>query len=465
MHQGRCTTFDPEQPPAETTAAEPQTKLRKECAGCKMILGVHFYSKNQWKRVSLSRRCKSCTSSYVVKKESEEKKIPKKRMPKRSLPDKSSTPMEKKQKIAPDADEIKKISLAEETVPPAKDINGSKHDKKVQSNNELAVKPKEKVDETTKKKLAAVQMEERKKIMKKRPLSIPFSERKNFYFEWASFPITKSDEQSVGNIIVQRGDFGPIDKHRRSEIAGILETRSQMNPSQALSLRMSLLQQKTMFNHGRLQSQAKHIHKRYEGGESVTALSKKFDFPPCNIFKTILLEMKWHKGKIKKCLRDPRKLLEGREQEEFLAAEAADCVSSINHEDNIEHAELFEDCLASWLDRKGVRYVRQKQLAKEQAKEHGSAVLTPDFLILDVMQINGKRVTWIDCKAYYGANIPFTRKRLVKQMKRYIDIWGDGAVVYLHGFSETLCLEKCSFLDARVIDGDIVSKLDQQINA
>ena len=250
MHQDRRATIDAMQSSVETTAAETQTELLKECAGCKTILGAHSFSKNQWKKVSLSRRCKSCTSSFVVKKEAEEKKIAKKR----SLNDKFFTTMEKKQKIAPDADGLKIISLGEEF---------------------LSYENKQTV---------AMQEEEKTHIMKKRPLSIPFSGRKSFQFEWASFPITKSDERSVGNIIVQRGEFGPIDEHRRIETSGILAACSQMNSSQALSLRNQLLQQKAMFNHVRLQSQAKHIHSRYRGGESVVALANSFDSPPLQCF-------------------------------------------------------------------------------------------------------------------------------------------------------------------------------------
>lgn len=124
-----------------------------------------------------------------------------------------------------------------------------------------------------------------------------------------------------------------------------------------------------------------------------------------------------------------QKKFKERERKEFLAAESADIVSMVNQADIHENSEEFEDALSAWLEQKGIRFVRQKELEKEQKQEFGKAILTPDFLLLDQVDINGVSCHWIDCKSYYGTNLRLGIKKTEKQMSRYINQWGCGAIV------------------------------------
>jgi hypothetical protein len=185
-----------------------------------------------------------------------------------------------------------------------------------------------------------------------------------------------------------------------------------------------------------------------------------------NVFRTILAEMKFHKARIKKSLRDPKNLLKKREYKEFLAAEAGDIVANADQGSLSENADAFEDVIANFLEQKGISFIRQTQLEVEQKKDFGKAILTPDFLFLDEVVINGRSVTWIDAKAYYGANIPFNVKKMKKQMSRYIDLWGSGAIIYLQGFSEKLQMKGCTLLNAHgVLSAEILSQLEGRISA
>jgi hypothetical protein len=91
-------------------------------------------------------------------------------------------------------------------------------------------------------------------------------------------------------------------------------------------------------------------------------------------------------------------------------------------------------------------------MVTEQKKELGRPVRTPDILFLDHVEINGKPIAWIDAKHFYGADVDFQRKKMAKQMNRYIEEWGSGAVVYRHGFSENLFIPGCTLLDADTLD-------------
>lgn len=127
---------------------------------------------------------------------------------------------------------------------------------------------------------------------------------------------------------------------------------------------------------------------------------------------------------------------------------------------------MFEDKIAHFLDEKGILYVRQKQLEEEQKRDFGKAILTPDFLILDKVEINGQSVSWIDAKCFYGANISFDVTRMKKQMKRYIEMWGSGAIMFSHGFNEMLSMEDCMMLNARsVLKSEVLTPLDERLNA
>ena len=78
--------------------------------------------------------------------------------------------------------------------------------------------------------------------------------------------------------------------------------------------------------------------------------------------------------------------------------------------------------------------------------------MTPDILFLDHVEINGQPVAWIDAQHFYGADVGFQRKKMLKQMMRYINEWGSGAIVFRHGFSENLYMAGVTMLDASPLD-------------
>ena len=273
---------------------------------------------------------------------------------------------------------------------------------------------------------------------------------KNHKFEWQTNPVPLKDEEALAKFVIKKGEFGWLEDSRVDEIGQFVKGKN-MNLDQALSLRSALLQQKTVYSHGRLKSKAKSLFRLYNEGVSVVDLSKRFDFPPMNIFRIILAEKRWSKSRIKECLREPSKMKK-REQEEFEKAEAADRVSNVDQSETHSRADLFEEVLADWFESRGVNLRRQNEMVSEQRLEHGRPINTPDILFLDHVEINGQPVAWIDAKHFYGADVSFQRKKMSKQMSRYIEEWGSGAVVYRHGFSENLFIPGCLMLDAENLD-------------
>ena len=269
--------------------------------------------------------------------------------------------------------------------------------------------------------------------------------------KWKLSPVPRNVEREVHDIVCRPGEFGFLDDERVDEIADLLGKRP-ITLEQALSLRAALNQEKAVFSHGRLQRRAQEMLRKYEAGESVVSLSKRYDFPPVNLFRAILSARNWSKNRIKETLREPERKLNARDLKEFRKAEAEDRVTHVNQSETHHAADLFEKVLCDHFEANDVRFRTQTDLLKEQVEAEGRPVRTPDLLMLDHVEINGVPVAWIDAKHFYGANLSFQRKKTQKQVNRYVEEWGHGAIIYRHGFCDGLKLKGAILLDASPID-------------
>jgi hypothetical protein len=288
--------------------------------------------------------------------------------------------------------------------------------------------------------------------MSPRPMAIPadLDEPQTFHLEWAVTPVPLKTEEKVAGWVVKRGEYGWLTDERVDEISKRVKDEA-MTLDQALSLRSALLQQKTVYSHHKLKRQAKALAQKYRNGSSVIELSKEHDFSPMNLFRAVLEANGWSKNQIKERLRNPSSMKE-REQREFEAAEAVDRVASVDQSETQQKADLFEDILADWFEAQGIRLRRQPEMVKEQSEALSRPVRTPDLLFLDHVYINGHPVAWIDAKHFYGADVEFQRKKMKKQMNRYIEEWGAGAIMFRHGFCENLFMPGVQMLDSGPID-------------
>ena len=288
---------------------------------------------------------------------------------------------------------------------------------------------------------------------KEKPMAFPEGEwnPNKIEFSWKVSPVPKNVEKKVGNYVVRKGEFGWLEDKRMNEIANFVNDL-EITLDQALSLRSAILQEKSVYSFHHLQRNIGKLRRLYDEGDSVVELSKRFDYPPMNVFRGILKSRGWSKIKIKDALRVPEKKLNKRDQEEFISAEGADRVSNVNQSENAKRADLFEEILCEHFENKGVRIRRQSEMVTEQSVEHGRPIRTPDLLLLDHVIVNGQPIAWVDAKHFYGADINFQRKKTIKQMNRYIEEWGQGAIVFRHGFSANLRIPGVILLDSSQLD-------------
>ena len=47
-------------------------------------------------------------------------------------------------------------------------------------------------------------------------------------------------------------------------------------------------------------------------------------------------------------------------------------------------------------------------------------------------------IKWIDAKNFYGANVKFVYEKIKDQTKKYINNYGNGLIIFSHGYSDNL---------------------------
>ena len=269
--------------------------------------------------------------------------------------------------------------------------------------------------------------------------------------KWKTKAVTRDVQNKAGKIACIPGEFGFLPEKRVQEIAVKLDGMP-ITLEQALSLRAALNQEKSVYSHSKLMRRSNELSRRYDSGESVIALSKRFDAPPVNTFRAILTGRGWTKTRIKDTLNKNPSKLNKRDREQFELAESVDRVSSVNQTETQTAAEVFEEILCSYFESVGVRFRRQEELLREQTKQEGRAIITPDLLLLDDVRINGVPCAWIDAKHFFGADLKFPKKKTQKQVDRYVAEYGQGALVYRHGFCDGLRLRGAIKLDSSPLD-------------
>lgn len=279
--------------------------------------------------------------------------------------------------------------------------------------------------------------------------------------DWNTNSVPKNIQKRVGEIVCRPGEFGFLPEDRVQEIAEEI-AEFPISLEQALSLRGALNQEKSVYSHHRLMRRSNELNRRYNSGESVISLSKRFDAPPVNTFRAILTGRGWSKNKIKESLKSPSRL-NPRDLEEFEKAEDMDRVSAVNQTETQNAAGIFEEALFKYFGSIGVRFRRQEELWEEQSRDEGRAILTPDLLFLDDLRINGIPCAWIDAKHYFGADLKFPRKKTQKQVDRYVAEYGHGAIVYRHGFCQSLRLKGAILLDSNPLDLSDLEKFHEKI--
>jgi len=162
-------------------------------------------------------------------------------------------------------------------------------------------------------------------------------------------------------------------------------------------------------------------------GERIIKISKKWNFSPILTGLFIFLEQGFSKKQFWKYVRNPDQIEDKRLKHEILEIVKADYVySPWASEKQYQRGLWGESLLKEWLDKQNLEYRTENDLRGEYPK-------TPDCLFDEPIKLNGWEINWIESKASFGDHVEI-KKNMRKQLLPYVDLFGQGLVVYWFGF-------------------------------
>ena len=195
-------------------------------------------------------------------------------------------------------------------------------------------------------------------------------------------------------------------------------------------------------NYFNLNKNSKSILDEYPK-DGVLKLSAKFNISPMAIIRLVFNKL-YHK-KLKELVHSNN--LSTYDKEQFSQAEKNDIYDTLEQVEQSEQSINFEKQIEEFLIKNNIEYKTQEQLTKEQKIKYGKAINTPDFLITSELIINSKKVNWIDAKNFYGSNIDFMVYKIKKQIKKYLESYGSGCLIFNYGFNSELKFHNVIILD------------------
>jgi len=179
-----------------------------------------------------------------------------------------------------------------------------------------------------------------------------------------------------------------------------------------------------------VKNQIQKIASQYDHGTRLVELAARACFPPVLLAYILFLYKGMPRKDFWKDVRCPQGIRDARLRKEINDAIEVDIIYSPRGEEiQRERGHLGERRLFDWLDRRGIRYMTEKDLKKLK----GQYTKTPDVLFMQPLVIDGKKVSWIESKANFGDTVEI-RRNLRKQLIPYVKLFGHGIVVYWFGY-------------------------------
>ena len=219
---------------------------------------------------------------------------------------------------------------------------------------------------------------------------------------------------------------------------------TKLNDRIIISINSSYMKDYIVKHYNNLYKYQNQILENYSSMD-ILELSKRFDLSPVTIFK-LVFEKKYMMN-LSNIIKNKNLILDKYDKEQFDKASKYDIYFQLDQTKSQDDAANFEKQIEEFLIKNKVEYLTQEQLAKEQLSSTGKVTNTPDFLIKSELVINNKKINWIDAKNFYGANIDFIRNKIKKQIKKYIDEYGSGCIIFSLGYNsklnimDTLCID------------------------
>lgn len=245
--------------------------------------------------------------------------------------------------------------------------------------------------------------------------------------------------------------FGPITDSEIDYVRNKVKTKYELDidPHIIGSIKSAYMKNYIIISHYKLNKYKSKLIQKYQQKITVLNLSKNYDLSPMTIMRYIL-EKKYN-SKIKELFHNQKKMDEF-DQKQLQIASEADIYNQIEQSEQSYEAAEFEKKIEKILALNKIEFQTQEELTTEQVKLYGKAINTPDFLIKSKLIINNHQINWIDAKNFYGSNIDFVKKKIAKQIIKYINTYGSGCIIFKYGFNSNLSFDKVLVMSIESID-------------
>jgi hypothetical protein len=248
--------------------------------------------------------------------------------------------------------------------------------------------------------------------------------------------LTNKDEIMIINLLNKNpyNCYAEITTEELNDIVKKIKISITHIESVIRSIRANYIKNKMIRRHKFIKIFSNKILQTYNKNINILDISSRFDISPLNLLRFIF-KKKYNK-KLKFLIND--KNINKYDKNQLDLAIKNDTYSLIDEHNIQKESELFENQVEQFLIKNNIDYKTQSQLSEEQIKLYGHPINTPDFLIISNLYLNDFKVNWIDAKNFFGSNISFVKDKITKQVKKYIDEYGDGCIVFKYGFNEEL---------------------------
>ena len=258
-------------------------------------------------------------------------------------------------------------------------------------------------------------------------------------------PISFELEKKLSKYIIISGNYRELNDKHLNLINKYIKNKP-INVNTILSMRSAYMNIKNINNHSRIKNNANKFLKLYKKGISISEISTEYDLSPMGILRKIFEQMNYSKEKIKNMFLVSDNLNEF-DAKQIKFVKKYDIFNKLDQSNQAKRSEEFELLIEDFLIKNNVQYKTQNQLSDEQIRDFGRPINTPDFLIQSDLFINHKKINWIDAKNFYGANTFLIKKKIGKQVKKYIKNYGYGCIIFSLNFSEKLNFQNVLLLD------------------
>ncbi len=272
---------------------------------------------------------------------------------------------------------------------------------------------------------------------------------------WPVRPINVAAYTAIATYFKSSKDYSPMSRAGLRDIAGlIVRIDPDISVEQALAIRNIVIKDKIVKGYARINAGIARIAEKYHHGTDILSLSKRFDFPPLSLLRSIFMRLGYGTGALHSVFankKSPSTVLKGRDVEQYKKAEEYDAESVINQQAAAVVAATNEEAFVAYIRGLGIALQTQDSLTEQQMNDCGRAVLTPDILFIDEVYINNQRVYWIDYKDYMGTNVGFLLESNTKQAAKYMKEWGPGALCYHRSFVSNVSIPDTLLLDVAAL--------------